>query len=236
VTKSAGWVVALSLPFAAGCQDHGRPDSMPNANGSPSEKVTQAPMKLDDATKTNIVLRQLHAANQEEVDLGKIAVDKAQNADVKKFAQDMVNDHSAADAKLTALAKRMNIDIAMTATNPVEKALSEASDECKRSLRGQSGTSFDVAYIAPQADKHTFALKLLSEGQKTASGDVKSLLEEMRPTVEGHLDHAKNVMKLLTFSGAAIGGGPAVGPAPGQAPPAGKPERPSKNRSPEPTR
>jgi len=208
--KHAGWVLTASMPLLVlGCQDQGRSDSMPNANGTPNAKVTQAPAKLDDATRTNIVLRQLHAANQDEIDLGKIAVDKAQNADVKKFAQDMVNDHDAADAKLTALAKRSNIDLGASTNDPVEKALSESSEACKRSLRGQTGAAFDVAYIAPQADNHTFALKLIEEGQKTASGDVKSLLEEMRPTVEGHLEHARNVMRGLTFT-SAIGGGPAV--------------------------
>jgi putative membrane protein len=223
MTKSAGWIVA-SLPLVVlGCQDQGRPDSMPNA------QVTPAPMKLDDSTKTNIVLRQLHAANQEEVDLGRLATDKSQNADVKKFAQDMVNDHSAADAKLTSLAKRMNIDLGMTATNPVEKALSEASEESKRSLRELSGSWFDVAYIAPQADKHTFALKLVDEGQKTASGDVKSLLEEMRPTVEGHLEHAKNVLRDLSFT-SAIGGGPAVREPATAVPPAGKHDHPMRSR------
>jgi hypothetical protein len=52
-------------------------------------------------------------------------------------------------------------------------------------------------------------LKLIDEAQKTAEGDVKSLLAEMRPTVESHLDHAKSVTRGLTFS-AAIGGGPSV--------------------------
>src|SRR5437870_4612166 len=100
ITEAASWVVSASLPLLLlGCQDQGRSDSMPNANAPPSEKVTQTqPAKLDDTSKTNIVLRQLHAANQEEVELGKMAVDKSTNADVKKFAQDMVNDHGAADA------------------------------------------------------------------------------------------------------------------------------------------
>jgi putative membrane protein len=239
MTKSAAWLVAVSMPLAMlGCQDQGRPDSLPNSNGlpyeKPYEKVTQAPTKLDDATRTNLVLHQLHAANQEEIDLGKLAVDKAQNADVKRFAQDMVNDHGAADAKLTALAKRMNLDLAASTGHPLEKVLSEASEDCKRALRGQTGTSFDIAYIAPQADKHAFALKLVEEGQKTASGEVKSLLEETRPTVEGHLDHAKNVMKLLTFSGAAIGGGPAMSEPPSQVAPATK--HPMKNKPTEPMR
>jgi putative membrane protein len=188
-----------------GCQDQGRPDTMPN-QGLPSDKPTQSAVRLDDASKTNIVLRQLHAANQEEIDLGKLALDKAQNADVKKFAQDMVNDHTAADSKLTSLAKRMNIDLSMSPMDPVQKAMSEASDECKKALKSDA-SPFDVAYFAPQVDKHNFALKLIDEGKKTASGDVKSLLEEMRPTVEGHLDHAKNIQRELTFA-SAIGGGP----------------------------
>jgi predicted outer membrane protein len=201
----AGCIVVAAPLLGLACQDQGRPDSMPN--GMPGEKVSQAPMKLDDATKTNIVLRELHAANVEEIDLGKLAGEKAKNADVKSFAADMVKDHGEADAKLVALAKRSNIELGAGTTDPVEKALSDASEECKRSLRGLSGSSFDVAYMAPQADKHVFALKLVDEGSKTASGDVKSLLQEMRPTVEGHLDHARNVMQGLSFSG-AIGGGP----------------------------
>jgi predicted outer membrane protein len=118
----------------------------------------------------------------------------------------MVNDHSAADAKLQSLARRMNIDISMSPSDPVQKAMSAASDECKNALKSDA-SPFDVTYFAPQVDKHTFALKLIDEGKKTASGDVKSLLEEMRPTVEGHLDHAKNIQRELTFA-SAIGGGP----------------------------
>jgi putative membrane protein len=193
-----------------GCQDQGRADSMPNANGTPNDKTVQpSTAKLDDATKTTILLRQLHAANQEEVDLGKLADDKAQNAEVKKFANEMVTDHTAADQKLVDVAKRMNIDINASPADPVQKVLASASEDCKRSLRGQSGGQFDVAYFAPQVDKHAFALKLVEEAQKTASGDVKKLLDEMRPTVETHLEHAKNVMQRLTFA-TAVGGGPAA--------------------------
>jgi putative membrane protein len=219
--RAAASLVVAAVPLAVlGCQNDGRSDSTPNASRTPpNEKVTQPAVKLDDTTKTNILLRQIHAANQEEIELGKIADDRAQNAEVKKFANDMVKDHTAADQKLTDLAKRMNVDIDVSPTDPVQKALSSASDDCKRSLRGHTGAQFDVAYFAPQVDKHTFALKLVDEAQKTASDDVKKLLDEMRPTVETHLDHAKSVMRGLTFA-SAVGGGPTghEPSAPGKAP------------------
>jgi len=154
-----------------------------------------------------MLLRQLHAANQEEIDVGKLAVDKAQNLEVKKFAGQMVNDHTAADDKLTSLARRMNIDIDASPDNPVEKALGSASDDFKKSLRTMSAPQFDIAYFAPQADKHTLALKVVDEAQKMATGDVKKFLEETRPTVESHLAHAQAMMRSLSFA-PAVGGGP----------------------------
>jgi putative membrane protein len=220
--RAASWLVVAAVPLCAlGCQNEGRSDTAPGSNATPAEKAGQTNVKLDDATKTNILLRQIHAANQEEIDRGKIADDRAQNPDVKKFGNQMVTDHTQADQKLTDLAKRLNIDINMAPVDPVQKALSSATDECKRSLRGQSGAQFDVSYSAPQVDKHILALKLVEEGEKTASGDVKKLLEEMRPTVESHLEHAKTLLRGLTFS-AAVGGGPMGHEPAGSAPGAGK--------------
>jgi len=218
-------VAAVPLCVVA-CQNEGRSDTAPGTNATPAERAGQSASgqsaaKLDDATKTNILLRQIHANNQEEIDLGKIADDRTQNTDVKKFANEMVSDHTQADQKLTDLAKRMNIDINMAPTDPVQKALSSSTDECKKSLRSQSGAQFDVSYAAPQVDKHVFTLKLVEEAEKTASGDVKKLLEETRPTVESHLEHARTLLRELNFS-AAVGGGPMGHESAGSAPFAGK--------------
>jgi len=218
--------LAVGIPLAVlGCQNEGRSDvsaSSTAAAASGQSASGQSSARLDDATKTNILLRQIHAANQEEIDLGKLAQDKAQNADVKKFASDMVSDHSAADQKLTDLAKRINLDLNAAPRDPIEQALSAKSDECKRNLRSMSGAQFEVAYVAPQVDSHTLVLKMIDEGQKTASGDAKKLLEEIKPTVESHLEHSKSLQRGLVFSPAAVGGGPMGSESPGSAAPAAK--------------
>ena len=198
------WLVIAGIPVAVfGCQNQGSSDAPAS---SPAAQPT--PARLDDTTKTNVLLRQIHAANQEEIELGKLAEDKAQNAEVKRFANDMVTDHTSADQKLTDLAKRTDLDLNATPHDPVQHALQAASDDGKRALKGMSGAQFDVAYIAPQVDKHIFALRLVEEAQKTATGDTKKFLEETRSTVESHMDHAKNLMRGLAFSAAAVGGGP----------------------------
>jgi len=200
------WLAIAGIPVAMfGCQNQGNSET---PAGSPPMAAQPSPARLDDTTKTNVLLRQIHAANQEEIELGKLAADKAQNAEVRKFADDMVTDHTNADQKLTDLAKRTNLDLNATPHDPVEHALQEASDDCKRSLKGMSGAQFDVAYIAPQVDKHIFALQLVEDAQKTATGDAKKFLDEARSTVESHMDHAKNLMRGLSFSPAAVGGGP----------------------------
>jgi putative membrane protein len=207
VARASLCVMAASLPLCAlGCEDHGRSNSPPSPN-QPNDWLAGPAARSDESDKTNLVLRQLHAANREEIELGKMAREKAESAAVQGFAEQMVADHTAADAKLMSLAERLHIDLAVTPTNPVERALGAASDESKRALRSSAPSSFDVAYFAPQVDKHTLALKLVDEAEKTATGDVKTWLDEVRPTVEEHLDHAKGVMRGLAF-GRAIGGGP----------------------------
>jgi predicted outer membrane protein len=127
---------------------------------------------------------------------------------VKKFGNEMMTDHTSTDMKLTDLAKRMNIDLNMPPQTPLEAAIASAADDHKRTLRAAMGARFDVEYIAPQASSHDVALKLIDEGQKTATGDAKKFLDETRPIIETHRDHAKTLMRGLTFSAAAVGGGP----------------------------
>jgi len=215
--QAARWFVVAGIPLAIlGCQNEGRSDTQasPTAQAAGAMSGQAQTMRLDDTTKTNILLRQIHAANQDEIDMGKLAMDKAQNAEVKKFANQMVSDHTAADQKLTDLAKRTNVDLNATPHDPVVQALQSASEDSKRTLRGMSGAQFDVAYIAPQVEMHTTVLKFVDEAIKTASGDSKKLLEETKPTVESHLEHAKTLMRGLTFSATAVGGGPGTEGAP----------------------
>ena len=57
------------------------------------------------------MLADLHMANQSEVDLGKLAEQKAQNKDVKKFGKHMVKAHTAMDKDAQKWAKKNHVTI-----------------------------------------------------------------------------------------------------------------------------
>jgi putative membrane protein len=213
---AAKWFAVAGIPLAVlGCQNEQQKTEEkqgmnPQGQGMGGSSA-QTAMRFDDTTRTNMLLKQIHSANQDEIDTGKQAMDKAQSPDVKKFAAQMVTDHTAADQKLTDLAKRTNLDLNAAPLDPVAQALQSASADQKRMLQGVSGAQFDAAYVAPQVGNHNLVLKFIEEAQKTASGDTRKLLDEIRPTVESHLDHAKTLEKGLTFSATAVGGGPMGG-------------------------
>jgi len=206
--------VLSGLALGLGCQNENRstsaPGSTPAATNANAPNVQQPAAKSDEGNSLKMIFSALHNANQEEISEGKLAADRAQNAEVKKFANEMVSDHTSADQKVTDLGKRLDIDVNWTPRdNPIHEAMEKAHDVRKKMLSSLSGASFDIAYLAPEADEHERVLQIIEQGQKTASGDAKSWLDELKPTIEAHRDHAKNLLTGFRFEGSAVGGGPA---------------------------
>jgi putative membrane protein len=77
------------------------------AQGS-TTPAAPATTKAEDASKLDRgdrqMLQDLAQGNMAEVDAGKMALEKSQNAEVKKFAQQMVDDHGKALGDVQALA------------------------------------------------------------------------------------------------------------------------------------
>src|SRR6266542_1988901 len=68
MTNRTRWLavaVAGGALAAAGCQNENRSDVPPSSTVGQTTPATGA--RMDDSMKTNIVLRQLHAANQDEI-------------------------------------------------------------------------------------------------------------------------------------------------------------------------
>ncbi len=57
----------------------------------------------------DIVLRQIHRANLEELRMGQLAQRNGSSAQVKQYGAKLVSDHQAADQKVAALAKQLRI-------------------------------------------------------------------------------------------------------------------------------
>lgn len=124
-------------------------------------------------------------ANMAEVAAGKMALEKSSNADVKKFAQTMVDDHSKALDSVTEVAKTKEVTLP-TEPDAAHKAMAAR-------LQKMSGDAFDKAYMkeAGVSDHSKVHAKLMKDEKAAKDADVKALAAKMLPTVAAHLETAK---------------------------------------------
>ena len=115
-----------------------------------------------------------------EVDSSKIAEDKAQDQSVKDFAQKMIDDHSAANAKLETIAGEQKLKVP-TELDAKHKSDLEALQNSKDPLDG--------SYVQMQRDAHSDAVKLFESYAK----DGDNLDECESPTHTAHGEQANRV-------------------------------------------
>jgi putative membrane protein len=120
-----------------------------------------------------------------EVEVGKLAVDKASNADVKKFGQRMVDDHSKANDELKAIASSKHITLPAS-LDAKDKAMYDR-------LSKLSGAAFDRAYMQAMVTDHvTDVAAFKREAQTGNDPEVKAFAAKTLPTLEDHLKMARS--------------------------------------------
>ena len=121
-----------------------------------------------------------------EVELGKLATEKASSEEVKKFGQRMVDDHSKANEELKQLASSKNVNL------PNE--VSAKDKMTKERLSKLSGESFDRAYMQDMVKDHKKDVADFSRESKSAKDtDVKQFASKTLPTLKDHLKEAEGI-------------------------------------------
>jgi putative membrane protein len=121
-----------------------------------------------------------------EVELGKLATEKASNDEVKKFGQHMVDDHTKAGDELKEVASSKGIQIA--------QQLSAKDKLTKERLSKLSGEQFDKAYMADMVKDHTQDVADFErESRSGVNPDVKDFSAKTLPTLKDHLRQAKEI-------------------------------------------
>ena len=134
-----------------------------------------------------------------EVELGKLATEKASSSEVKKFGQRMVDDHGKANDELKTLAQSKNITLPAQ-VDPKDKAFADK-------LSKMSGEQFDRAYMQHMlADHRKDVNAFRTESQSGKDPDVKSWAAKTLPTLEEHLKLAQDANKAVGTSGSAAKG------------------------------
>jgi putative membrane protein len=128
-----------------------------------------------------------------EVEAGKIAEQRAGNADVKSFAEKMVKAHTMTSEKV----KAMLVDEKSAVMPPA--TLDDRHQAMIDELRGAKDADFDGRYLSQQVDAHKEALILMKGYAK--DGDVapfKKFAAKTAPVVQSHLDMAQRLSRAGT--------------------------------------
>jgi predicted outer membrane protein len=64
-------------------------------------------------------------------------------------------------------------------------------------LQKMSGKEFDQAFLGMMTNGHNHVIDMVKNAQSNASGDLKSMLDQMLPTLERHKQMAQDLQKTV---------------------------------------
>ncbi len=183
----------LALSLSCFAQTSSSPDNTAGQQDNPSSSTSQtstghrhhrgsgaANAKGSDAA----FVKKAAEGGLAEVEMGKLAADKASDDDVKKFGQRMVDDHSKANDQLKQVASQKGITI------PTEINAKDSAE--KDRLSKLSGQDFDRAYMRSMVMDHTKDVAEFKKEAKSGSdSDVKNFASQTLPTLQDHLKSAR---------------------------------------------
>lgn len=191
-----GTVVLAMSVAPAFAQQSGSSASARPQTPAPQGSSAKSDMQKSSATMGSDDHFVMEAANGglAEVELGKLATEKASSEDVKKFGQRMVDDHGKANDELKSLAQSKNITIP-SAPDAKHNATVDR-------LSKLTGEAFDRAYMQEMLKDHKKDVnEFRTEAKSGKDPEVKAWASKTLPTLEAHLKLAQDANKAVGTSG-----------------------------------
>lgn len=119
-----------------------------------------------------------------EIESSRMAVGRSQNADVKRFAQMMIDHHTKTSAELKTAAQGVEDAVIPTELDQRRKGMLD-------NLRGASPADFDDRYLDQQTAAHTETLAFMRGYAEAGDNQgLKAFAAKGAPIVQQHLDEA----------------------------------------------
>jgi putative membrane protein len=163
-------------------------DSIP-AQSPPAAPATQA---VTDPQIAAIVV----AANDVDIAAGRLAATRAHNPEVRVFAKQMITDHSMVNKQAKDLVTKLNVT---PESNPTSEQLTKDGERNRQALQEKRDTAFDRAYIDNEVTYHQAVLTAIDSTllPNAQNAELKTLLQQTRPAIAGHLAHAQKIQSSL---------------------------------------
>ena len=119
-----------------------------------------------------------------EIQSSQLALEKAQDDDLKEFAEQMIEDHTKASKQLQQIASSENLSV------PADMA--EMHETLLETLSSASGDAFEAAYVDAQVQAHQMALALMTSYAENGDNEkLQAHAEASAPIIAQHLEHAQ---------------------------------------------
>jgi putative membrane protein len=156
----------------------GQPNSMPNSQMAPPDGGTQLQDK--------VFLQKASEGGMAEVQLGQLAAQKGNSAEVKQFGQKMVEDHTRLNEQMKPIADTLGVN--------APKHLSKADQAEYDKLSGLSGDAFDQEYITDMVKDHRKDLhEFRREETATSNPDLKQAVSQAEQVISQHLSMIQGI-------------------------------------------
>ncbi len=182
-------IAALSLGACSKKADETKGAATPaeQAATPDAHPAATVPSPANEAVATDFVPKAA-ASDMFEVQAAKLAQKMSKNAEVKKFAGEMIKAHTESTAGLKAAIKEAGVSIAPPDALPAD--LQGKLDDLSKA----AAKDFDAKYAGDMVDAHQDALNIIQ--RYAQDGDVpaiKAFAAKIAPTVEQHLQMAKGL-------------------------------------------
>jgi len=190
--------------------------NQPNSSRSTDVNAAgQSQVFASSATADQKILSLLHFKNQKEIELGRLAASQGSSAAVKDYGNMLVREHTAADARVMAVASQTGTTLMSDAETQnmirAEKAamgkdgtadknadrttedrakMADGTKDMKdpiEELRGLKGAEFDRVFAQNMVKGHQKLIAAVQKAQTQVKNEqIRQLLNEMLPTLQMH--------------------------------------------------
>ncbi len=170
-------------PFPS--QQPGQPGAQTTQPGA-SPEILGTDKNADPLEGDRRFIREALEQSTTEVELGKLAQEKASSASVKDMAAKLVDDHEKLNETLKSFATQANV--------PLTSDLPRKAKKSKEKLSKLSGEEFDQAYVAMLTKEHKNSVKSYErQAQDSRVPAVKELAEKALPVLKDHQEKAEQL-------------------------------------------
>lgn len=179
------------IATAALAQTPPEPSDPPRSSGSTA--TDRSSMHADASSRKPLSAQtfanQTAVINRAEIELGEMALKNSNDAEIQRFAQRMITDHTSTEKQFKGIAAKQNLNL--------PRQLDAEHQALKDKLSNLKGEEFDREYSKAMAVGHDKAVKLFEQASRETQlpSALRQFAATTLPTLKEHRDMAHEIHK-----------------------------------------